>query len=346
MADVKQQQAAVVPEKPSAVAAAAEAMKGAAQMLEVLKGLFEVMPQALTGTASALEEMDRDASEQIQALVAEMETYRTAQEQWEKHSRALTVWGGVNSLPELIESYPVKPLIARALLEEIDAKVRAWTEENPDMACLWPSVRTSMICDMLRAFRAPRVDRISCAQVEAAGKWIESYRIPPPSSRGPLAVELARARAARGISTAEAAKILGVGRTTYRDWEQGRHAPGPGHTAALASYLERSPGEVEALVEAQAAYCSPVYPEERRKEKPQEKPEGAPDYRALRLAAGYSIRQAAKLAGVAKSVVLRADRGGAIKPASAEKLLALYSRAGTREEQARYSAGPEIQAAV
>lgn len=35
MADVKQQQAAVVPEKPSAVAAAAEAMKGAAQMLEV-----------------------------------------------------------------------------------------------------------------------------------------------------------------------------------------------------------------------------------------------------------------------------------------------------------------------
>lgn len=304
-----------------------------------------MMPQALTGTASALEEMDRDTSEQIQALVAEMETYRTAQEQWEKHSRALTVWGGVSSLPELIESYPVKPLIARALLEEIDQKVAAWAGENPNMAHLAPSVRTSMICDMLRAFRAPRVDRISCAQVEAARKWIESYRIPPPS-RGPLAVDLARARAARGISTAEAAKILGVSRTTYRDWEQGKHAPGPGHTAALASYLERSPGEVEALVEAQAAYCSPVYPEERRKEKPQEKPEGAPDYRALRLAAGYSIRQAAKLAGVAKSVVVRADRGGAIKPASAEKLLALYSGAVTREEQARYSAGPEVRAAV
>lgn len=335
-----------VPDPSPDIRAAAHAVQSVAEMITRLKGVWEVIPDALASTASALEQVDQGASERIQVLEAELTAYRKLGELWDGARRACSAYGGVSNMEDTIRRYPVKPKVAAMLGEEIDQRVAAWVAENPGAELLAPAVRQAVVSALLRRFGAERLDRIACLHVKDAVAWVREYTIPSVAERGPLALELARARVRRGISSEEAAKILGVHRSTYSRWEQGRCAPAAVHVPELAFYLELPDQEVDTLLDAQAAYCSPVYPGEGREKNKPEVPEAAPDFRALRLAAGYSARQAARLAGVAKSVVLRADKGRAIKPASAAKLLALYSGAGTREARAPYAAGTEIQAAL
>lgn len=73
---------------------------------------------------------------------------------------------------------------------------------------------------------------------------------PARDERPDLARRLLVERRARGITQAQAARLLGVAQPTYAGWEIGRATPNADHTNAVATFLDASEGEVIRLAAA------------------------------------------------------------------------------------------------
>jgi transcriptional regulator with XRE-family HTH domain len=69
-----------------------------------------------------------------------------------------------------------------------------------------------------------------------------------PEELPPLARSLRRERVQRGLSQAQAGKVLGLPQPTYAGWEIGRALPSSGHVSDLAEFLAVSVDEVTGLM--------------------------------------------------------------------------------------------------
>ncbi|GAA4554297.1 helix-turn-helix domain-containing protein [Amycolatopsis samaneae] len=87
---------------------------------------------------------------------------------------------------------------------------------------------------------------------------------------------LAAARRAAGLSLAELARLVGVGRSRVWDWENGRQSPSPARLTALAEALDADVGQLLAAEETTTL-------------------------RGMRVRAGLTLAQLAQQAGIPTS---------------------------------------------
>lgn len=210
----------------------------------------------------------------------------------------------------MLEEIPLPPEVWEALRREALDRVDAHLEKYPVLRPLRSALVFRLFSRLRREFDRRRGYLVPNARRDQAFRFVRTYPLPEPGSMRPLQLQLVAARGRLGLSTAGAARAIGVTRGTYVRWEMGDAEPHCRYEAAVSAFLERagfSAGRVVALAGLERA-SDPAR------------------LAALRRRAGLSQREAAVRAGMPPYTVSRLERGRAVRGGRAfeARLSALY----------------------
>ncbi|MEW5934233.1 MAG: helix-turn-helix domain-containing protein [Bacillota bacterium] len=210
----------------------------------------------------------------------------------------------------LEEGVVVSDKVAAALRRAVLERVEAHLEEHPVLRPLRAALLFRLSSRFRKEFGGRRGYLVPRVQEERAFRYVESFPLPGPDSMKPFQLQLICARARLGLSTAAAARIIGVTPGTYVRWEMGDSEPHPRYEAVVAAFLERA-GLAGGRVVPMVGYERAADPGRLAE---------------LRRRAGLTQREAAARAGIPQYTVSRLERGRAVRGGRAleARLLAFY----------------------
>jgi transcriptional regulator with XRE-family HTH domain len=276
--------------------AAREREAAASTQLAVYREKAEVLQRVIRHVEHFCSVLDRVMYSEVRAQVAALE-----------NPVERFVVGAGRMLEEgVVVSDKVAAALRRAVLERVEAHL----EEHPVLRPLRTALLFRLASRFRKEFGGRRGYLVPSVQEERAFRYVESFPLPSPDSMKPLQLQLISARGRLGLSTAAAARMIGVTPGTYARWEMGDSEPHPRYEAAVTAFLERA-GLAEGRIVSLVGYERATDPGRLAE---------------LRKQAGLTQREAAARAGIPAYTLSRLERGRAVRDGRVleARLLAFY----------------------